>query len=279
MPDLRYPDELTDVTFSASSASEVEVLSLPDGPFRSEDFWRSLTGVQETNDQESPRSSSSSQVSSAMHGHALFLSSDDGPGTGIPHGVNPRLAATYSAPSPLLSTLYRTLSIRIYQDGAAQSRRLGASDAPAFAALRHHLKDYSASPVDTPASQFYVRLAQEDLFAYSRIFMTLTSTMKFFITAKGRLGMGPRAMRTGDEIIVLQGGNMPFVIRTVCGGEGEDAGMWKDKQMQEFIGAAYIDGIMDGETVNDIKDNDMKNAANSKENPVPNGRWEQIYLI
>ena len=35
---------------------------------------------------------------------------------------------------------------------------------------------------------------------------------KFFITKNGLIGMGPPSMAAGDEVYVLFGGNMPFIL-------------------------------------------------------------------
>ncbi|CAN9387865.1 unnamed protein product [Alternaria alternata] len=59
---------------------------------------------------------------------------------------------------------------------------------------------------------------------------------RFFITAAGRLGLGPRCMQPEDIVVILRGGDMPFILR-----EKAD-GYW-------FIGAAYVHGIMHGEAV------------------------------
>ncbi|KAK4494427.1 hypothetical protein PRZ48_014725 [Zasmidium cellare] len=60
---------------------------------------------------------------------------------------------------------------------------------------------------------------------------------KFFITAAGRIGIGPQTMEKGDVIVVLYGGEWPFVLRDR--GDAE----W------EMTGLAYVYGIMGGEAV------------------------------
>jgi len=48
-------------------------------------------------------------------------------------------------------------------------------------------------------------------------------------------------MMSGDVVVVLLGGKVPFVLRQV-GGEGE-GGQWR------LIGECYVDGVMYGEMV------------------------------
>lgn len=60
-----------------------------------------------------------------------------------------------------------------------------------------------------------------------------------FITSRGMLGFGPRHMSAGDQVWILHGGNVPFVLRPV----DEDGCRFR------FIGASYVHGIMHGEAV------------------------------
>jgi hypothetical protein len=60
---------------------------------------------------------------------------------------------------------------------------------------------------------------------------------KFGRTAAGNLGNMPGHAEVGDKTCVLYGGRVPYVIRP-CG-NGEYA----------FIGECYLDGFMDGETM------------------------------
>lgn len=57
-----------------------------------------------------------------------------------------------------------------------------------------------------------------------------------FVMNNGMLGNGPRAMRTGDQIVLFDDVQMPFVIRPHPSGKGH-----------ELIGPCYVQGISDGE--------------------------------
>lgn len=59
---------------------------------------------------------------------------------------------------------------------------------------------------------------------------------KFFTTAKGTIGLGPRSMRPGDLVCVLCGGKVPFILR-------------KDGAGYTLVGEAYVHGIMDGQAL------------------------------
>jgi hypothetical protein len=59
---------------------------------------------------------------------------------------------------------------------------------------------------------------------------------RFFVTAAGYMGLGPRCMQPEDIVVVLRGGVTPFILRK----KADD--YW-------FIGEAYVHGIMYGEAV------------------------------
>ncbi|KAK4552960.1 hypothetical protein LTR86_009884 [Recurvomyces mirabilis] len=57
-----------------------------------------------------------------------------------------------------------------------------------------------------------------------------------FDTGRGYVGLGPSTMRRGDQIYVVAGAQVAFVLRPA--GHGD-----------EFVGEAYVHGVMDGEAV------------------------------
>ncbi|KAM7212723.1 heterokaryon incompatibility protein 6, OR allele [Rhypophila decipiens] len=65
----------------------------------------------------------------------------------------------------------------------------------------------------------------------------------FFITKTGYMGIGPPNIAKQDEIWVLDGGNVPFVLRRESNGGSS----------RRFIGDAYVHGIMHGQAVNDAQ--------------------------
>jgi hypothetical protein len=56
------------------------------------------------------------------------------------------------------------------------------------------------------------------------------------VTANGRLGLAPAQVRPSDVVVVLRGGQRPFVLRAVGA-------------HYVLIGEAYVDGVVDGEAV------------------------------
>ena len=68
---------------------------------------------------------------------------------------------------------------------------------------------------------------------------------RFMITDLGFLGLAPLASMPGDEVCMLFGGTVPYVIRS----EGDRF---------KFIGECYVLGIMDSEVVTGLAEEDCK---------------------
>lgn len=76
----------------------------------------------------------------------------------------------------------------------------------------------------------------------------------FVITSKGYIGVGPFKTRLGDKITVLQGGAVPFVLRErsgapEAGSVGAAGKVASTKVGCEFVGEAFVLGIMEGQAV------------------------------
>lgn len=70
----------------------------------------------------------------------------------------------------------------------------------------------------------------------------------FFISTQGYIGMGPEDTQVGDEVYVLFGGCVPFILR-------ERLQARETSGSHTFVGHAYVHGIMDGEILEkDIPD-------------------------
>jgi hypothetical protein len=60
-----------------------------------------------------------------------------------------------------------------------------------------------------------------------------------FTTKYGRIGIGPKSLREDDNVVVLYGGEWPFILR-------------KQEGHYVLIGHAFVRGIMDGEAIKDM---------------------------
>jgi hypothetical protein len=63
-----------------------------------------------------------------------------------------------------------------------------------------------------------------------------TAGRKFYIDSHGRLGLGPRDVKKGDEIVILFGGHVPYHLR-------------KEDSQHRLIGELFVDGLMTGESL------------------------------
>jgi hypothetical protein len=73
----------------------------------------------------------------------------------------------------------------------------------------------------------------------------LCNGRRLFMTNDGHFGIGPRAMEPGDDVAVLFGGIVPFIVRGASqrrkGSEGHGS--------YRFVGESYVQGFMKGEVV------------------------------
>ena len=84
-----------------------------------------------------------------------------------------------------------------------------------------------------------------------RFSLSRVRNRRLFITKSGRFGLGIEAVRPGDKVVILRGGDCPFILRSA----GEQ---------YQFVGAAYVHEIMQGEAVTEY---------------LANGEQEQVFSI
>ena len=68
---------------------------------------------------------------------------------------------------------------------------------------------------------------------------------RLFLTDNGDIGLAPLDAALADEICLLFGGDVPYVVRA-------------DNEGFRFIGECYCYGIMNGEAMQDVSDEDNK---------------------
>ncbi|KAH7066085.1 heterokaryon incompatibility protein-domain-containing protein [Paraphoma chrysanthemicola] len=82
---------------------------------------------------------------------------------------------------------------------------------------------------------------------YKKIIDDACLNRRFFITRKGRFGLGPWNLRKGDEVCVLLGGKTPFILRQCS--KREEKGRAPDlekkgKAHHKVIGETFVDSLM-----------------------------------
>jgi len=83
----------------------------------------------------------------------------------------------------------------------------------------------------------HLRVLQKLMVPFGRIFDLTYGSRSFFVTESGRIGWAPRTADPGDVVAMFLGNRIPFVAKSVCGGDD-----W------EYAGGCYVHGCMDGET-------------------------------
>lgn len=82
-----------------------------------------------------------------------------------------------------------------------------------------------------------------DVANFNSTYMTAVLDRRLVSTGNGHLVLAPVSTMEGDVVAVLAGGRLPYVLRPRRreeGNQGSDA-------LHEFVGDAYVFGIMDGE--------------------------------
>jgi hypothetical protein len=93
---------------------------------------------------------------------------------------------------------------------------------------------------NTSHGEFAKNTKEISAWRYQRQLTFSTEGQRFFLTQAGYMGLGKP--KVGDEIYVLFGGNVPFVLRPVA-----------NTTYFSLIGDCYLHGIMDGEAMTDLK--------------------------
>ncbi|KAK8118392.1 uncharacterized protein PG998_003018 [Apiospora kogelbergensis] len=71
---------------------------------------------------------------------------------------------------------------------------------------------------------------------FHEVFVRFCTGRRFFVTDKGRIGIGPEPMAEGDRVVVLFGSRVPFVLR--------DVGL-----RFKLVGECYVAGLMEGQAI------------------------------
>lgn len=159
--------------------------------------------------------------------------------------------SAYASPTRRAEARWRVPIADVYWDPEHEQRR-----APPEAALYHrqlleylsfHVGLTGLSPVEQEArlaeGNWAERHRNGEVGALYQFSMSEYAIgKKPFMTENGYLGMGPAEARAGDVVAVFCGGRIPFVVRPSTGISRSETGIFA------FIGEAYCDGIMDGET-------------------------------
>lgn len=90
-------------------------------------------------------------------------------------------------------------------------------------------------------------LTEKDVATFHLSHTTVSALRKFVVTTNGHLGWAPRDARQGDFVVILSGGRLPYVLRTIKSEVREAA------QSFHFVGDSYLYGAMQGELFNQLE--------------------------
>lgn len=92
-------------------------------------------------------------------------------------------------------------------------------------------------PHDFKASDHFEPMKNDWVREYAVHAVAKCHNKSFFLTHRGRMGVGVRGIKKDDVMMIARGSNVPYVVRRV--GDGTF----------RFVGEAYVHGVMDGEAV------------------------------
>lgn len=75
----------------------------------------------------------------------------------------------------------------------------------------------------------------------------LWPAFRVFFTKMGYIGLGPENVQVGDTVHILLGASVPFVLRQLT-----PPNVIEQEPRHEYIGHCYVQGIMDGEALQDV---------------------------
>jgi hypothetical protein len=155
------------------------------------------------------------------------------------------------------STLYPTTHLHyreVIHEGMYPNSLIGTLIPPSARPLGFwdHYRTCQAEGIYAPSlySLFYREEDAEpdvDIIAWDRKedVQGIAHGRRSFITDLGFIGLAPLASKVGDEICVLFGGSIPFVIR-------------RDGNYCRFVGECYVYGIMNGEVLDKLDESQVE---------------------
>lgn len=135
-------------------------------------------------------------------------------------------------PSGFPEVLARTLTLSPYQGTAG--------DDDTFSSLQKHMDSVVDGDLENGDSGYW----SEELML---TFTGACRNRRVFAGSDGHVGQGPRCLRVGDRIVVLLGGDVPFAVRPLPGGDGGSG------ERFQLLGSAYVYGVMYGECIDAAK--------------------------
>ena len=201
-------------------------LMCPAGQDRAEVFWRTLIADQAQEQYPAPLETANAFYEHMLMHNAMVLLNTESREEAL-KALQPlcQLATSTSESSRQIPSLPKILQ--------------RSTDYAAIRALREQEQSESGiteSQIEYGNTILKSTLAKESkALPFSRALSSLFSSKRLVKTSKGYVGTAPQSTRQGDEIYLLKGGRVPFVLRRVSA------------HAFRLIGDTYVHGIMQGE--------------------------------
>ena len=152
---------------------------------------------------------------------------------------------SYTASCSIFTAFWHTLVAGKDSSGREKAPTTAPDDySPIFALLIDTATERSPSFVDQPTFKRKLTLANLKVRQPSKVYRLMQIAFKdaiecrkFGVTSNGYMGLFPQTTRVGDEICVISGGYIPFVVRRQSGSNFQ------------LVGECYVHGIMNGEVM------------------------------
>jgi hypothetical protein len=149
----------------------------------------------------------------------------------------------------ILDVFWRTLcgGVIAKEDGSSDPwyRPILGTDLAAFKRWRALIEDEEYRKMSV--------IADDGARWFNSAFKVVSMNRKFAVTDKGYIGWAPSDTRKGDVVALFPGGNVPYVLRPVSQPDSAQSSTSSNTRNHryEFLGDAYIHGIMHGEAWNE----------------------------
>ncbi|KXT16822.1 hypothetical protein AC579_6797 [Pseudocercospora musae] len=162
------------------------------------------------------------------------------------HLRNASAATTVQSSSEAGRDLYRTESsmnlrsvsradtIVEYADSSTQTGVGTGTQTQPHPDLPNHVRSASAASTVVVDPDTGMDAKMRSASRASTAILKACQNRRYFLSASGRMGLGPANMRVGDVVVILYGGRFPFILRA----NGDE---------HELVGYSFVHGIMKGE--------------------------------
>ena len=146
-----------------------------------------------------------------------------------------------------IRTVLRTSFLDMIMPREGQHRRLTPADMTSLEQWYHYwiqtLKR-RPGPIESP-----------DMWTTHTCFRYHMNRDRVYATRNGRFGVGPRTLCIGDQIFIVQGAQVPLVLRALLDNgndstvEASPSRRHRPGREYEYVGRSYLHGCMDGEAI------------------------------